>query len=81
MSADIQKLFRTSQEMETIYRQLDAAGKADEPYVLNLERNNQKLIFFGCRHFNDVNDIQNEIIEHEWQLFVDNKNKTKSSIL
>jgi hypothetical protein len=80
MSEQLPEDFRSSDEMLTIYREREAEGLHDQPYLIDVTRGNQRLVFFGSRHSNDVADRQVQEIETEWQRFIANHNNQKLAI-
>lgn len=66
--------------MDAVYENLHEAGRAGEPYIVKLERGDQLLVFFGCRHTNDAGDKQNAAIEEQWQIFINHQNKKKLAL-
>lgn len=72
-----QSLFRSYEEMDKIYQQLHAKGAVSLPYLVKVQNTRQKLIFFGCRHSNDIADPQNAEIEKEWHKFLKHDNPQK----
>lgn len=61
---------RTPEEVNRVHSELGEQGLGMSPYILKYEAGNQRLVFFGSVHSDDINNPQFKQLEQEWQQFL-----------
>lgn len=62
---DIRSLLLTSEEYQN--------KKFTSPYIINIQKNKQELVYLGVQHSTDIKKSQFETIEQQWNKFIENK--------
>lgn len=68
---------RTPEEMQQFYDEREASSESGQPYTLDYEIGDSKLVFFGAKHTSEQDSEQWMQLEKQWDNFIAHGNPNK----